>query len=89
MIHPEEIFLTKSSPVELLCALLRLFVQRLRLAQRVAQFFDTLTGDLRLRNAAHTEALGAVELSENSAAPRFTGRALCAHRSGQDAQHER
>lgn len=49
----------------------------------------TLTGDLRLRDPVHDEALGAVELSEIRAAPRFTARALCAHRSGQDAQHER
>lgn len=60
-----------------------------RLAQRVAQIPDTLTGDLRLRNAAQAEALGDVELSESRAASGFTARTLCAHRSDQDAQHER
>lgn len=60
------------------------------LQQRVSwQIPDTLTGDLRLRDAAHAGALAAVELSESRAAPRFTARALCARRSGQDAQHER
>lgn len=78
-----------SRAVSLRCAR---FVQRTALdlhRELVGQFPDTLTGDLRLRDPAHADALGAVELSESRAAPRFTARALCARRSGQDAQHER